>query len=87
MPGFKVFRNDSEAHGGGTALLVSESLICQQISVPRTACLQNPTAVNIICEDANYVFISVCIPNSVINIRSHIELFKTWKSGGIGRRF
>lgn len=28
IPGFKVFRNDSESHGGGTAIIVANGLIC-----------------------------------------------------------
>lgn len=67
--GFKVFRNDSSSHGGGTAILVSSDIKCIQINVPTTGTLKDPTAVRIFCENCNYTFISTYIPNNVSRIQ------------------
>lgn len=59
VPGFKIFRNDSISHGGGTAIIVADQLVCRQVSTPRSSCFKDPTAVRIVYDDGNYVFISV----------------------------
>lgn len=72
--GYKIFRNDDDVHrGGGTAIFVKECMKCEQVSLPSSDSFAFPTGVRLFFLNSMITFISVYVPNNVLNI-SHTDI-------------